>query len=515
MQTALFPALLSHRDIVLKDMTGSGKSVCVLAAVLGKKSPLVLDANNKKLRFTANVIVAPSPELALQFFEWSQRLLHGIAPQDLAKHVQVLVPHSDFEHQHTLLQQHTPTTLIATPRRLLDVVVNQRLVDVSRLQTLVLDEADSLVRVPSRYETNKEKLNRINHPLFSELVVDYIIKLRRPESFGGSIGSKLTKKQLAGPSIAPLPASISRAQQHSSTLLETRARQIPNTVVDAAAARRLQVVLCSATINNPVRRELERMRGWIVDPIVMDVNGTHGAPPCIEHVCLIVEKDGRTIRNMHSKEEQDRIYAESNKERDAKDSVDPVWISKMKFPALEDDDPRIIKIVANLCKQESVKRGILFLNSNISCARVVEQLKKLGIKAARISEDVDYQTTVSNFMAHHHSPSSPDSLATVEAPPTFTTTPVVKSSLFFQSNQELMVISEHNARGLDLPDVSHVFLVGPPSSPASFLHMSGRVGRFGKSGKTILVLGGERYERKQADLFKLLAINPSKHHGVE
>ncbi|KAI9330535.1 P-loop containing nucleoside triphosphate hydrolase protein [Obelidium mucronatum] len=560
MQTALFPALLSHRDVVLKDATGTGKSLGLLAALLSKKTPLVVDARSgRKTRYTGAVLVAPTAELALQLHGWARALLGGgVAAADVAKHVQVLVPaagDADRAAQHALAAALRPALLIGTPRRLLDAVAAGAC-DVARLQTLVLDEADALVRVPTRFETNKEKLNRLNHPLYAELLVDHILKVRRPESVGGSVGKK--KLQLhqhqqqqqqhqqqhqhqhhqQRETLAPLPASINRAQQYTSTILETRVRSNPAAVVDAAAARRLQVVICSATMNNPVRKELERMRGWIVDPILMDVNGTHSAPSSIEHTCLVVSRDGTSVRNMYSKAEQDKLHAEAISSRNAtadrsknNKEPDPVWVEKMKYPALEDDDPRMIKIVASLCKKESVHRGILFLNSNISCARVVDQLKKLGIKAARISEDVDYQAAISNYMSHTPPTSNADSLdATtdsiedtgIESPVTApittstnpTTTPVIKSSLFFQSNQELMVISEHNARGLDLPDVSHVFLVGPPSSPASYLHMSGRVGRFGKAGKCILVLGGERYERKMADVFNLLSITPSEYKSI-
>ncbi|KAJ3292388.1 hypothetical protein HDU79_001472 [Rhizoclosmatium sp. JEL0117] len=526
MQTALFPAVLSHRDVVLKDETGSGKSFGLLCAILSKKSPLVvlpsdtvqneksdsevsIKGKPKKLRYLANILVAPTPELALQFYQWSLSLLQGIHASDIPKHVQLLLPQTSFETQAQLLQTNTPTLLIGTPRRLLDVIVTEPIVDISRLQTIVLDEADTLVRVPSRFETNKDKLNRLNHPLYSEQLMDYILEKRRPESIGGTIGSK-KRNTLENPdtkgntraAITPLPASLTRATESAPTLLKTRASLNPTTLIDPAAARRLQVILCSATMNNPVRKELERMRGWIVNPITMDVNGTHSAPTSITHHCIVLGPNGTSLRNMHSKEEQDAIHA-STPSADR----EPVYLAKLRHPALSDDDPRVLNVVKQYIQRDGVTRGILFLASSFSCARVVAYLKSVGIKAARTTEDVDFNAATSAYMDTNYS--------FAQVGERKEATGVVKAAGFFQSGNELMVISEHNARGLDLPDVTHVFMVGPPSSPGSYLHMCGRVGRFGKPGKSVLVLGGERYERKMADVYKLLKIDVGKCEDVE
>ncbi|KAI8612752.1 P-loop containing nucleoside triphosphate hydrolase protein [Chytriomyces sp. MP71] len=528
MQTALFPAVLSHRDVVLKDETGSGKSFGLLAAILSKKSPAVPDtvdaARVRKMRYVATIYVAPTPELALQLFSWATALLRGIDAKDMHKHVQVLVPQSlkSLEEQHVLLADAQPSLLIGTPRRLLDAIapglsitkrdenaenVEAPRVDISRLQTLVLDEADALVRVPTRFETNRDKMNRISHPLYSETLVTHILQVRRPDTLGGTHNKRLRDVPLP----KPQPASLTRAHLYATN---PRNQQRRGSAIDPAAARRLQVVLCSATINNPVRKELERMRGWIVDPILMDVNGAQGAPRTVTHVCLVVGEGGRGCRNLWSKEQQDAVYAKlvesaartSGGAAVAAATVDPVWAHKIKYPALADDDARMIALVADLCAQEGVSRGILFLNSNISCARVVERLRALGLPAARISEDIEVQAA-SNVGGGS---TLTYDVAAAEASLAAKKVGAVQSGLFFQTDHKLMVVSEHSARGLDLPDVSHVFMVGPPSSPASYLHMSGRVGRMGKEGKAFLILGGERYERKTSDMYALLKISPAE-----
>ena len=63
----------------------------------------------------------------------------------------------------------------------------------------------------------------------------------------------------------------------------------------------------------------------------------------------------------------------------------------------------------------------------------------------------------------------------------------------------LLVCTLAAVRGLDLPDLTHVFVMGARAMDAlnhdSYAHAAGRVGRFGKSGKVIAVVDG-RYSVK-------------------
>ena len=53
----------------------------------------------------------------------------------------------------------------------------------------------------------------------------------------------------------------------------------------------------------------------------------------------------------------------------------------------------------------------------------------------------------------------------------------------------LLVSTLANTRGLDLPDLSHVFVLGVPEGKVhSYTHIAGRTGRFGKSGKIVTVV---------------------------
>jgi hypothetical protein len=62
----------------------------------------------------------------------------------------------------------------------------------------------------------------------------------------------------------------------------------------------------------------------------------------------------------------------------------------------------------------------------------------------------------------------------------------------------LLVSTLANTRGLDLPDLSHVFVMGVPEGRVdSYTHIAGRTGRFGKAGKIVTVV--EKIEEEVDD----------------
>lgn len=62
-------------------------------------------------------------------------------------------------------------------------------------------------------------------------------------------------------------------------------------------------------------------------------------------------------------------------------------------------------------------------------------------------------------------------------------------------NPTLLVSTHATTRGLDLPELTHVFILGIPEGPKvngrsvdAYVHIAGRVGRFGRGGKVITVV---------------------------
>ncbi len=53
-----------------------------------------------------------------------------------------------------------------------------------------------------------------------------------------------------------------------------------------------------------------------------------------------------------------------------------------------------------------------------------------------------------------------------------------------------LVATDVAARGIDIEDLSHVFIYSSPGSPEQYIHRAGRTGRIGKTGKAISLVSG-------------------------
>jgi len=94
---------------------------------------------------------------------------------------------------------------------------------------------------------------------------------------------------------------------------------------------------------------------------------------------------------------------------------------------------------------------------------------------------------------------------------------------FKEGRLQLLVASDVAARGLDIPDVSHVFNFDVPTHAEDYVHRIGRTGRAGRSGKAftlvtksdakyvdaIEVMSGEKIEWLDGDLSTLTSIEPA------
>lgn len=67
-----------------------------------------------------------------------------------------------------------------------------------------------------------------------------------------------------------------------------------------------------------------------------------------------------------------------------------------------------------------------------------------------------------------------------------------------EGNLRFLVATDVAARGLDIPELSHVFLYEPPEDPESYIHRAGRTARAGAGGVVISLISGMG-ERLQID----------------
>ncbi len=128
--------LLEGRDLAAQARTGSGKTIAFLVPIfkcLLNKEP----QQRRRPNQPRALIIAPTRELALQIGRDARAL-----QLDHYCNLVVVYGGSGYKEQGDTLQQN-PDMVVATPGRLMDYL-RQRLIDLSAVEILVIDEADRM-----------------------------------------------------------------------------------------------------------------------------------------------------------------------------------------------------------------------------------------------------------------------------------------------------------------------------------------------------------------------------------
>ncbi|SHH83158.1 DEAD/DEAH box helicase [Cognatishimia maritima] len=116
-------------------------------------------------------------------------------------------------------------------------------------------------------------------------------------------------------------------------------------------------------------------------------------------------------------------------------------------------------VLRELIKQEgdACTNAIIFCNRKSDVDICAKSMKKYGLDAAPIHGDLDQSQRTKTLDA------------------------------FRSGELRFLVASDVAARGLDIPDVTHVFNFDVPSHAEDYVHRIGRTGRAGRSGKTVMI----------------------------
>ncbi len=129
-------------------------------------------------------------------------------------------------------------------------------------------------------------------------------------------------------------------------------------------------------------------------------------------------------------------------------------------PGMEKD-----RILARLIEMENPDSAIIFCNTKDQVRFVVTVLQRLGFDAHEMTADLK-QTRREKLL-----------------------------DLMRKGNLRFLVATDLAARGLDIPEISHVVQYEPPEDPEAYIHRAGRTGRAGATGTAItLVSPQERPE---------------------
>ena len=110
---------------------------------------------------------------------------------------------------------------------------------------------------------------------------------------------------------------------------------------------------------------------------------------------------------------------------------------------------------------KELKNGIIFCNRKRDVASVWRSLDRHGYSVGSLHGDMDQTSRMATLSA-------------------------------FKDNKiKLLVASDVAARGLDIPDVSHVFNFDVPVSAEDYVHRIGRTGRAGREGTALMIVTPE------------------------
>ena len=123
-----------------------------------------------------------------------------------------------------------------------------------------------------------------------------------------------------------------------------------------------------------------------------------------------------------------------------------------------------IIVIRKLFHGENIKKGIVFINNNENIDVIVDKLNYHGINTVGIYGKAN----------KHDRKNAIDDIR--------------------EGRANLLVSSDLSARGIDIPDVTHVINIDIPEEPVYYLHRAGRTGRANEKGKCISIVTD--YEKK-------------------
>ena len=132
------------------------------------------------------------------------------------------------------------------------------------------------------------------------------------------------------------------------------------------------------------------------------------------------------------------------------------------------------KVLRELIKLEgeTCTNAIIFCNRKTDVDITAKSMKKYGLNAAPIHGDLDQSQRMKTL------------------------------DEFRNGDLQFLVASDVAARGLDIPDVTHVFNFDVPGHAEDYVHRIGRTGRAGRSGKAVMICSPR--DEKQFDAVEAL-----------
>ncbi|WP_288196720.1 DEAD/DEAH box helicase [uncultured Pleomorphomonas sp.] len=188
-----------------------------------------------------------------------------------------------------------------------------------------------------------------------------------------------------------------------------------------------------------------------------------GFIPDIERICKLVTKNHQTLFFSATMPPEIQALTENFLNNPvqvevAKPATAAATVAQRLVVSGSEDFEKRETLRAQIAAAEDLKNAIVFCNRKRDVAVVFRSLVRHGFNVGALHGDMDQRAR----------------MATLDA--------------FKKGTLTLLVASDVAARGLDIPDVSHVFNYDVPIHAEDYVHRIGRTGRAGRSGTAVMLV---------------------------
>ncbi|KAF8977638.1 ATP-dependent RNA helicase dbp7 [Entomortierella lignicola] len=456
-------------DVIIQAETGSGKTLTYLLPIVNRlieaEASPALDLESKRSIGTLAIIMTPTRELAKQILQVLETLLRMPASSVTGKKrshwiVPGIVIGGDKKKSEKARLRKGVNILVGTPGRLLDHLQNTKSFNVQSLRWLVLDEADRLLElgfeesmtailkildarvkiaasVTSGNDTTKVWPQKRQTVLCSATLSDEVQRLA-----GSSLVDPIyisAKKDVANAKgiqgAEMIVAEEKKAQQFSTP------EQLKQLYVIVQA--KLRLVTLTATLKSAFTNIAKGAKAPKVVVFLSSCDSVdfhHG----------LFANAGKEIKKEHSEDG----YFGQDYERDEQENEKP-----------EEEIPDFVS-ASNRIDTKAIRDEMYKAKRETERANAKKARAQLSLKGAILPD-------VPLFRLHGN-------LAQALRTDTYFE--------FCKASSGVLFATDVAARGLDLPDVSHIIQYDPPSDLKDYVHRVGRTARLGRDGEAMLFL---------------------------
>ncbi|KAL7417108.1 P-loop containing nucleoside triphosphate hydrolase protein [Mrakia frigida] len=476
-QTALIHGILSGRDVVAKEDTGEGKTFALLLSLLSIERP---DRKRSTVLF-----IVPSSTLAHQIYEWAVRLipLKSSIPSTVGLLLRPSLPSSpSLEQRRDALLATPPHILIVTPTALAALSEYDIHALAQYVKVIAIDEADSLLFVPSGKESSRKLAALKEKPTRTVLLMRSLFTRKASMKPAGS--ASFVRK----PQVILLSATLSKSFRHHVT------------------EREKWVHRGLGTVHIPHDSHVGGMMPKVLLGLSDGRGGEGRFKGQVQHHVVVVSPKG-DLRNLESEPIlplepalRPAVTAEGKPDTDVQphvaEAIAELWALGEEKAQLEEEKEGGGGWTTTGSNPSRRRATLVVVPEGVRATQLAKDLREFGMDARGIEMDNDQDRL--EVMTRTGGPSSSSTKPKPKPQPDDDLPPPPPPTSPSSFTSPIYIYSPSQLRGIDIPSLTQILLLSKAFSTApDYIHLSGRVGRMGRSGRVITLVEGDQQETEQ------------------